>query len=123
MKISREKVLGIFVCMLLVMTIPLATGLAVETEPEPEEETEGLIGWAWVRGWLLNPREVGPYISGRTINFHFIEFSGLETKRGVIAFKLVNFRAGAFLNINYLGPIGSVAYVRGFVLGGIEVQG
>ena len=123
MKDLKEKILGIFVCMLLLMTIPLATGMTVETEPEPEEEPEGFFGWAWVRGWLLNPREVGPYISGRAIRLHFIEFSGLETKRGVISFKLVNFRAGVFLDIKYLGPIGSLAYVRGFVPGGIEVQG
>ncbi len=119
MKTSREKILGIFVCMLLLMTIPVVSGMTVETEPEPE----GLIGWAWVRGWLLNPREIGAYVSGRAIKLHFIEFSGLETKRGVIAFKLVNFRAGVFLDIKYLGPIGSLAYVRGFVPGGIEVQG
>jgi len=36
MKISKEKMLGIFVCMLLLMTIPLASGMTVETEPDPE---------------------------------------------------------------------------------------
>lgn len=123
MKITNKRIIGILICMLLLTTIPLAAGMTIETEPEPEEEPEGLFGWAWVRGWLLNPREIGNYISGRTIKLHFIEFSGLETKRGVITFKLVNFRAGIFLDIKYIGPLGSLAYVRGFVPGGIDIQG
>ena len=122
MKISTGKLFGTVVCILLLTTIPLASGMTIETTPEPEKETEGLFGWAWVRGWLVNAREVGDYISGRAIKLHFIEFSGLETKRGMITLKLVNFKAGVFLDINYLGPLGSLAYVRGFIPGGIDIQ-
>lgn len=117
----KRKLIGILVCVLLLTTIPLAAGITIEKETEPEEEPEGIFGLAWVRGWILNPRETGNRISGRAIRLHFIEFSGLETRRGVVTLRRVNFRAGMFLDITYMGELGSLAYVRGFVPGGIGI--
>lgn len=121
MKMKR-KLIGILVCMLLLTTIPLSAGMTTEKETEPDEEPEGIFGLAWVRGWLLNPREVDNYISGRAIRLRYFEFSGLKTNKGIITLKSVNFRAGIFLDIKYIGALGSLAYVQGFVPGGIDVQ-
>jgi len=115
----KRKLIGIFVCMILLTTVPLASGMMIEEETETEEETEGIFGLSWVRGWIFNPRETGNRISGRAIRLHFIEFSGLDTRRGVVTLRRVNFRAGMFLDIAYIGQLGSLAYVRGFVPGRI----
>ena len=117
----KKQLIGFIVCSLLLCTIPLAAGINIATEND-EEPASGLLGWAWIRGWVMSPRELGNYMSGRAIRVHFIDFSGLETKAGIIKVKLISFKTGAFLKIDYFGPIGALAYVHGFVHGGIDVQ-
>jgi hypothetical protein len=119
----KKKIIGLLICFMLVSLIPLAAGTVSSYEDEKELTEGGLFGWAWVRGWIMNPRELGGYLSGRAIRLHFIEFSGLETKFGIIKLKLVNFKTGPFVKVEYLGPLCTIAHVKGFVHGGIEIQG
>ena len=117
----KKQLMGILICSVLLLSVPLAAGAFVDTEID-EQPTTGLLGWAWVRGWVLNPREMGNYFSARALRLKCIDFAGLETKRGIIKLKLISFKMGPFVQIDYLGPFSSIAYVRGFVHGGLDIQ-
>ncbi len=117
----KKKILCILVCMLLLATIPLAAGMSFDNETE--DETTGLVGWAWLRGWVLNPKVVGNKVHARALRLHYIEVSGTETNIGIVRFKQVEFRDGSPLGIRMeFGLLGSMSYVFGLFHGGLDIK-
>jgi len=86
------------------------------------EETDGLLGWVWLRGLVFNPRESGSSISARAINLHYFEISPQGVHKGVVRFKKVSFRNGIFIKMSEKGLLGNIVYISGFCHGGIEIQ-
>lgn len=71
METVRKKIIGIFVCMLLLTMIPVAAGINGQEEaPEP-----GKIGWTTLQGFLLTqPKSVngGALIMFRCLFVHYV---------------------------------------------------
>lgn len=79
----KKKIIGLLVCMLVLMTIPLAAG--IEITPEPEEEPVQL-GSTVLRGIITKPRLTvgGHYITFRALRLHYRVRSLGETKSGLL---------------------------------------
>jgi hypothetical protein len=115
----KNKMIGIFICMLLLATIPLAAGTSVE---ETDEQPTDLIGMTWVRGWIFNPKTVLGMVHARAIRLHYVEITGMETDLGIVRVRDVSFRDGVFLRFINVGPLGSMTYVIGLTYGGININ-
>ena len=92
MKITNKRIIGILICMLLLMTIPLAAGMTVETEtvetePEPEEEPEGIFGITIIRGFVANVKQHGTDITFRAIRLHYLTISVMEKSICILHFE------------------------------------
>ena len=86
---------------------------------EPEED--GLFGWVFIRGFVLNPRDDGSTISARAINLHYLEFTPMGIHKGVVRLKKVTFRHGIFIKMSEKGILGKTVRISGFCHGGIEI--
>jgi hypothetical protein len=67
---NTKKILGIFICMLVLTMIPVTAGAT--TEPEPETNN---IGWTTIQGILLTrPKHLnnGAVISFRCLFVHYV---------------------------------------------------
>ena len=115
----KNKLIGIFICMLMLATIPLAAGATVE---EPETETSDLVGLTWLRGWIFNPKTVLGSIHCRAVRLHYFELTGMETSFGIVRVRDVSFRDGIMLRYVNIGPLGSLTYVIGLTYGGININ-
>ena len=113
--------IGIILCILLLASIPVSTGIAVKEE-QSDPESPDLVGVTWVRGWILNPRIVLGMISARALRLHYIELTGMETHIGIVRAKQVTFRDGFALRYVQIGPLGMFTWVMGFIYGGINIQ-
>ena len=52
MKIMKKKMMGIFVCVLMLAAVPLAAG-AVDSEQD-KDTTDSIFGWTIIRGFIGN---------------------------------------------------------------------
>jgi hypothetical protein len=67
---NTKKILGIFICMLVMTMIPVAAGATVNQTPQPTK-----IGWTTVQGiTLTQPKELngGALISFRCLFVHYV---------------------------------------------------
>ncbi len=129
MKVMKRKLLGLSICLILVATIPLAAGVDVAKEQTTDEDTgtnDGFFGYTLVRGWVLNPKEVGTKLTFRAIRLHYTEFTGTETSTGILRGVKCELRTDCWLSpfdgnaLNFdLGPLGTFRYTIGFYKGGI----
>jgi len=53
----KRKILGIFVCMLMLVMIPLVAGMTVDSEPDDPETTD--FGRTIIRGFVFNYKPSG----------------------------------------------------------------
>lgn len=85
MKVSRKKMMGLFMCMLMLATIPMVTAVETETTTPPEEETTD-IGATFIRGLITRPRLVngGRHIEFRAIYVHYRTRSIGESQTGTL---------------------------------------
>jgi hypothetical protein len=117
MKVMKRKLIGLFVCMLLVATIPLAAGV---TEEKHEEPTDGILGWTIIRGWIMNLQKDGNTLKFRALRLHYTEFSGMETATGVLRGVRVKISdMGPDRQLTF-GPLGSLTWIFGLCHGSIE---
>ena len=119
MKVKR-KIIGIFICMLLLTTIPLAAGVTVEKETEHEEEPVGIFGITIIRGWISNVKQRGTDITFRAIRLHYITISGMEKSMGVLRFEKCTVNDFIFERRWDMGPLGSFSWIFGIVRGEIN---
>jgi len=78
---NTKKILGIFMCMLVMTMIPVAAGATVN-EPEPSD-----IGWTTIQGIIFGVHEVngGALIEFRCLFVHYIA-QGLGQRVGGVRF-------------------------------------
>ena len=116
---SKRKIIGIFVCMLFLTTIPLVAGSNEENEPATTTE---IIGRAIVRGFILNPEYDGNDIEFRAIRIHYTVFTATEMSIGIVKLKDCEVKNGLFSNVHTFGPMNNFGYIIGFYQGGIDIQ-
>lgn len=78
MKLKR-KMIGIFICMLMLGMIPLAAGMNVEEDPEPTD-----IGRTIIRGFYFNYKPSGLDSRFFALRIHYTEITATETTTGVV---------------------------------------
>lgn len=81
MKAIKKKLLGIFACMLLIATIPLAAGMT-EEKPEPTEVFDRVL----VSGMFLRLNRVGDWYHGQVVRLRWYEASPGDRAGGVCTF-------------------------------------
>lgn len=120
MKIKR-KVLGIFLCVIMLAAIPVMSGVASEErQAEPESDTTA-IGRTIVRGFYFNMRPNGFGYRFFALRIHYMEFTGTARTMGVVTMKPVTVGRQANLGFNYAGPVGFFGYMFGSTFkGGID---
>ena len=75
----KRKVIGIFVCMLMLATIPLAAGMTIDSEPDDKETTD--LGRTILRGFVLNNRNSGFGNKFFALRVHYIKITSKESNR------------------------------------------
>ena len=119
MKVKR-KIIGIFICMLLLTTIPLAAGMAVEKEIETEEEPEGVFGFTIIRGFISNVKQRGTDVTFRAIRLHYLTMTPMEKSVGVLHFEKCRVNSFMFERRWDMGPLGSFSWIFAIVRGEIS---
>ena len=115
----KRKVLGIFICVLMLATIPLAAGMAVDSEPNDPQTTE--IGRTVIRGIVFNYRPSGLGHKFFALRIHYTEVTATTRTMGVITMRPVSVGREANIGFNYGGPAGMFGYMFGFTFkGGID---
>ncbi|MCK5458283.1 MAG: hypothetical protein KAI20_00200, partial [Thermoplasmatales archaeon] len=84
----KRKVLGIFICVLMLATIPLAAGMAVDSEPNDPETTD--IGRTIIRGFGYNYRATGLGHKFFALRIHYTEITGTTRTTGVVTMRPVS---------------------------------
>ncbi len=119
MKVKR-KIIGIFICMLMLTTIPLAAGMTVDNEPDDPETTA--IGRTIIRGFVFNYKPSGFGHKFLALRIHYTEITGTQRTSGVLILKQVTVGREASIGFNYMGPVGMFGYMFGAVFkGGIDI--
>ena len=114
----KKKISSILICLLIVLTVPIATAV----NEEPEEDTTD-IGRVWLRGLCFNLVDLGHKNFGWAIRLHYIEFTPTERTTGILRLKRFAFGDSIMAGRIYEpGPFGLISYVFGIFRGGIEVQ-
>ena len=113
----KKKMMGIFVCMLMLATLPLAAG-AVHSEPDAET-TDSVFGWTVIRGWVGNIKKEGNDLYFRCIRLHYSEITGMESSFGVIKFKRCRISDMGPDRMLTFGPLGSLTWIFGLCHGGL----
>ena len=78
---AKRKVIGIFVCMLMLTTIPLAAGMTVDSEPDDPETTD--VGRMTIGGFVLFFRHVGENYKFFALRVSYIEITGTTRTNGI----------------------------------------
>ena len=117
MKAIKKKMLGIFACMLLIATIPLAAGMSEsELDPEPTD-----IGRVWLRGLLFRCNHIGNENHALALRLHYIEITLTERTSGMVMMNRVIFKDATYNGRMYEVGFGMFTYVFGFFEGGLEI--
>ena len=117
MKIMKKKMMGIFVCMLMLATVPLAAG-AVDSEQDAET-TDSIFGWTIIRGFIGNLKKQGNDLYFRAIRLHYTEITGMEMSTGIIKLKRCRISdMGPDRQLTF-GPLGSFTWIFGICHGGL----
>jgi len=114
----NKKILGLFICILMISTIPLAAGV---TDEEPDSEPTLDVGRVWLRGLLFRCNRWGNINHALAIRLHYIEFTPSERTAGIITMNHVVFRDSAYLGRMYEVGLGLFTYIFGIFLGGLEI--
>lgn len=110
---NTKKILGIFICMLVLTMIPASAGATIEPEPETNN-----IGWTTIQGILLTkPQHIngGALISFRCVFVHYVA-------QGV-AQRTTGFRYGGQLMVipgNFNGILMN-HMILGYCIGQLEI--
>src|SRR4030042_4065744 len=66
---NTKKILGIFMCMLVMTMIPVAAGATTSEEPQPSK-----IGWTTLQGFIFGLKEIngGALLEFRCLFVHYI---------------------------------------------------
>ncbi len=112
------KLASLFVCALMMSTIPLAAGVTEDIESSPNPD---IVGRVWLRGLMFRRIKSGNINNAIAIRLHYIEFTPTERTMGTIVLKRVAFRDFLYIGRMYETPLGILVYVFGFFRGGLEV--
>lgn len=113
----KRKILGVFACMLMLTTIPLAAGM-IETEPDSEPTD---VGRVWLRGLLFRCNHIGNENHALALRLHYIEITPTERTTGVVMMNRVIFKDATYNGRMYEVGLGMFTYVFGFFEGGLEI--
>jgi hypothetical protein len=115
----KRKILGIFICVLMLATIPLAAGMAVDSEPNDPQTTE--IGRTVITGVVFNYRPNGLGHKFFALRVRYTEITPTTRTVGAITLRTVTVGREANIGFNYMGPVGTIGVMMGFTFkGGID---
>lgn len=114
----KRKIIGVFICMMMLTTIPLAAG-AIETEPDSEPTLD--VGRVFLKGLLFHKLRKGNVNHALAIRLFYIEFTPTERAFGWVTLNTVIFKDSAYLGRMYEVGLGLFTYVFGFFEGGLEI--
>jgi len=114
----KRKTTGVFACMLMLTTIPLAAG-AIETEPDSEPTLD--VGRVFIKGLLFHKLRKGNVNHAFAIRLFYIEFTPTERTFGWVTLNTVIFKDSSYLGRMYEVGAGLFTYVLGFFEGGLEI--
>ena len=114
----KRKLIGIFVCAIMLATIPLAAGMTVDEQDDPETTQ---LGRTILRGFVLNYRNSGFGNKFFALRVHYIEITGTSRTTGVITFRPCEVGKELILGYRRDGPVGMFGYMFGATFrGGID---
>lgn len=66
---NTKKILGIFICMLVLTMIPVTAGATTQPEPETTD-----IGWTTIQGIIVRPQQVngGALVEFKCVFVHYV---------------------------------------------------
>ena len=114
----KKKIIGIFVCTLLIFTTVLPVVGMAETEKDPESLD---VGRVFLKGLLFHRLRKGNVNHALAIRLFYIEFTPTERAIGWVTLNHVVFRDSAYLGRMYEVGLGLFTYIFGFFLGGLEI--
>ena len=121
----KKTYVAIFMCILMLVSIPLATAQQVTTKSIAESiiesndgQPQSLIGVTFIAGFISKPQEVGKFVQAKAVFLGYYD-RGLIVKDSGIAtgLKTVRFRAGDLLFMsepNELGLVQVIGICTGF---------
>ena len=114
----KRKLFGIFICVLMLATIPLAAGMTVDESNDPETTD---VGRTIVRGFVFNYRPSGLGHKFFAVRIHYVEITAASRTAGVVIMKQCTVGRETNSGFNWCGPAGFVGYMFGSVFsGGID---
>jgi len=115
----KRKIIGIFMCVLMLGIIPVAAGLTTDIEPDDPEQTA--VGRTIIRGFVFNYRNSGFGNAFFAIRIHYVEITGTQRTSGVIWLRPCTVGREAILGFKRDGPMGMFGYMFGATFkGGID---
>lgn len=117
-KLMKRKILGIFACMLMLTTIPLAAGMTEKTEQDPEPLD---VGRVFLKGLLFHKLRKGNTNHAMAIRLFYIQITPTERTMGWVTLNTVIFRDSAYMGRMYEVGLGLFTYVFGFFEGGLQI--
>ena len=82
----KEKIIPIFICTILLASIPLTLG-SQTTSNNTCEITDSPFGWTIIRGVIENVKKEGNDLYFRAVRLHYTEITGMEMSTGIIKLK------------------------------------
>jgi len=110
----NEKLVGIFVCFLLISTIPIVVGSNIRSTAGGQT-TE--FEFAVLRGTISNIEKIGDKTYAHAISLHYFGWNGILPKSGIIKDKQIYYRSNIQLRHFYIFPRDSDTFVLGHVRG------
>ena len=116
----KRKILGIFICVLMLATIPLAAGMTEDSEPNDPQTTE--LGRTIIRGFVFNYRPTGLGHKFFALRIHYTEITARTRTTGIVIMRPISVGREANIGFNYCGPFGGMfGYMFAFTFkGGID---
>ena len=105
-----KKVLGLLICLMMLMMIPVAAGLTVDQIDDPEQTD---VGRTILRGFIFNYRPSGFGHKFFALRVHYTTITGTERSAGTVLFKPVEVGREAGMGFNWVGPAGMLGYMFG----------
>ena len=115
----KRKILGIFICVLMLATIPLAAGMTVDSEPDDPETID--VGRTIIRGFVFDYRPSGFGHKFFALRIRYVEITSITRTTGVVIMRPVSVGRETSIGFNWCGPVGFFGYMFGATFkGGID---
>jgi hypothetical protein len=120
----KKKLIGLFLGIILLSTVPLAVGQEAVEETAMEDEigeTNSVVGITAMAGYIMNPERIGNRVSAKAAILGYYERGLLKKDTGIAILKNIQFKDGSLLYMSEPNDFGFVL-VAG-ICTGFTIQG